>query len=273
MNQRLRSTYALLTLAFISACNVSPSSSSSSTPPTEGSAGTDAEVQVDTLSPDVNKLSQLGLNAAIAAARAVAVTLPAKDIQPIFEAGLSPPFCPALDAALAGRDLNLTFDYGVGCKSSYFHETSMAGNVRGVYYTAYNAFDLLFENIAVNEQSLSGAVTGRIDIVDGVQQTTLNVNLTLQNITTRGTVVARLGSESMWLSGTDLAVTESEGVSCLVTLIDVGVNVDSNPSLSSHEGSAQIMEDSSNSTVRTIISFTPETPISGRIGLESNSND
>lgn len=268
-NRASRIACALFVFAFISGCDFSPSSPNQ-LPPANGDTPA-GEAPDENPTQDSKAISRLVLSSAIASAAAAGVTLPVSDLQLIFEAGLPPPICPALDADLVGRDLDLTLDYGVGCKSSHFHQTPMRGMVRGVYYTAYNAFDLLFEDVAVNEQSLSGAVTGRLDVVDGIRQTTLNVNLTFQDITTRGTVVAWLGSESMWLSGTDLTVTDSEGVSCLVTLNEVGVGVVSNPSLSPHEGSAQGMFASMDSSAQTIIRFTSDTPISGHVKVQSNS--
>lgn len=189
----------------------------------------------------------------------------------IFEPCLPAPDCPVLDAALSGRDLNLTFDYGAGCQSTYFQETSIRGQVRGIYYTAYNAFDLRFEDVAIHEESLSGAATGRIDVIDGVQEVTLNVNLTMDGITARGTVATWLSSDLMWLRGTELTATDSEGVGYLITLNEVGVNVGANPTLSPHEGTAQVMLDSSNPGSQMSISFTSETPYSGRVNVQSNS--
>ena len=104
---------------------------------------------------DESQIAQIALEAAIAVA-SVATRRPSRQrYSANFQKVVFQPLHVRTSHSLTGRDLELVFDYSEGCKSYNFPWATIRGVVQGIYYTAYNAFNIQFENVAVNEQSLS----------------------------------------------------------------------------------------------------------------------
>ncbi len=216
-----------------------------------------------------DEAGQIALGAAKAVAQSAAAVMPLKDLQAIFEFGMPPPACPVLDATVSsGNTLSIELNYGEGCRSSYFADSSLSGKARGVFYAGDYRFSMSFEELAVDGEAVTGSTGGAVEPTSGDTAMRLELSAGSGGVTVRGTanVTLESGGASMRISGERLTATTSDGKSYQLALREVLVTAAANPSLVPQAGIVEIVDITQPSapTLATV-QFAPQTPASGEV--------
>lgn len=121
------------------------------------------------------------IDAAEAIAVSVASILPVKDLQAIFEGGLTLPGCPTLGTEPDSNTILLELDYGHGCSPSLFPEATFTGMANGTAFIAFNAFEFSYDEFQVDGVSLDGTIAGSHIPSDGATQFVISTDVVLSD--------------------------------------------------------------------------------------------
>ncbi|MCH7752230.1 MAG: hypothetical protein IH898_08765, partial [Planctomycetes bacterium] len=101
---------------------------------------------VDTDAETAQRAAVIAIDAATWVASGIAVVLPIKDLQGIFELGQAPPSCPTLETDLSSpATMVLTMTYGAGCNPALYSAVEFSGTATGDVFIAVNAFDVTLQ--------------------------------------------------------------------------------------------------------------------------------
>lgn len=224
----------------------------------------DSDASGEALGPQL--AGRLALDAVESAAQAVAVVLPTKDMQRIFEGAFPPPVCPGLDVVPSPDEFVMTLDYGAGCSPAPY-ESVFSGSADGRFYPAYYGFDLSLRECRIDDAPLNGTIGG--SAVPSQDVATFVVTLGVERgdgTLVQGTptvIVEETGGLFRLADGAELSIATAT-MTVHVTLEGVVVDAATTGNFLPLSGTATVNASSSNDSPDAsaiVVEFTSQTPL------------